>query len=169
MTSDSLIAHSSSIHFTWTFAPLDERRAAETTTTHLAGAQPRDDLQPIAVGAAGPDGAALRRVAGDDEGIRLIAFGPDAAFGTSVTGCACAVAVGDAASALRRNVTLTPMSGRIRGSSCHPSTPLGATRARRGSKPMRTSTVAFWRSAVGTVVMTLRRNLPVGIRVEDRA
>ena len=39
---------------------------------------------------------------------------------------------------------------------------------RAASKPMRTSTVAFWRSAVGTIVMTLRRNLPVGIRVEHR-
>ena len=34
-----------------------------------------------------------------------------------------------------RNATFTPMSGRMRGSSC--------------SNPMRTSTVAFWRSAVG--------------------
>ena len=33
---------------------------------------------------------------------------------------------------------------------------------------MRTSTVAFCRSAVGTIVMTLRRNLPVGIGVEHR-
>src|SRR6185503_8109595 len=39
-----------------------------------------------------------------------------------------------------RNVTLTPMFERIRGSS--------------SSKPMRTFTVAFWRSAVGTMLMT---------------
>jgi hypothetical protein len=60
-----------------------------------------------------------------------------APFGTSATGRASGAA---ASAASRRKVTFTPMSGRMRGSS--------------SLKPMRTSTVAFCRSAVGTVVMT---------------
>ena len=64
-----------------------------------------------------------------------------AAFGTSVTGCALADAAARLLSvSFRRNVTFTPISGRIRGSSF-----LNA---------MRTRTVAFCRSAVGTIVIT---------------
>ena len=45
-----------------------------------------------------------------------------------------------------------PMSGRMRGSSW--------------SSAMRTRTVAFWRSAVGTMLITCAGHAPVGIRVE---
>src|SRR5690606_20269110 len=61
--------------------------------------------------------------------------GRTALFGTSATARGAT-----SPSSCRRNVTLTPMSGRMRGSS--------------SSKPSRTSTVAFCRSAAGIVVMT---------------
>ena len=85
-----------------------------------------------------------------------------AVFGTRTVGlrgasstlaAALAEAVAVSSSA-RRNVTLTPMLGRILGSSA--------------LKPMRTSTVAFCRSAVGTTVMTWAGIDQSGVCIEHR-
>ena len=89
------------------------------------------------------------RVLAVDDNASLLRF-----LVSGLTACGCAVEA--VASASRRNVTLIPMSGRIRGSS---SLPLDSARGNpelvEGLKAMRTSTAAFCRSAVGTVVITL--------------
>ena len=84
------------------------------------------------------NGAATRDISVELFGARLsLPVVLIAVFGTSSIGRAGPAL---ASTSERRNRTLTPMSGRIRGSSC--------------LKPTRTSTVAFWRSAVGIIVIT---------------